>query len=43
MNNLICRTMDCDNVVACDVDVVAVTCGDCCVGLGIDNNITFGG
>ncbi len=43
MNYLMCRNMDCDNVVWCDADVIAVTCSDCCVGLGIDNNITFGG
>ena len=43
MNYLMCRNGDCDNVVWCDVDVIAVTCSDCCVGLGIDNNITFGG
>ena len=43
MNNLICRKDDCDNTVECDVDVIAVTCDKCCVGLGITNNITFGG
>ena len=43
MNYLMCRNGDCDNVVWCDVDVIAVTCSDCCVNLGIDNNITFGG
>ena len=43
MNNLICRKDECDNTVECDVDVVAITCSDCCVELGITNNITFGG
>ena len=43
MNYLMCRNGDCDNVVWCDADVIAITCSDCCVNLGIDNNITFGG
>ena len=43
MNYLMCRNRDCDNVVWCDADVIAITCSDCCVNLGIDNNITFGG
>ena len=43
MVELICRDVDCDNVVVCDTDVVAVTCGDCCATLGVVNNITFGG
>jgi len=43
MNNLICRKDECDNTVECDVDVVAITCSDCCVELGITNNIAFGG
>ena len=43
MNNLICRKDECDNVVECDVDVVAITCSECCASLGVDNNIAFGG
>ena len=43
MNNLICRKDDCDNMVECDVDVVAITCSECCVELGVNNNIAFGG
>ena len=43
MNNLICRKDECDNTVECDVDVVAITCSDCCVELGVNNNIAFGG
>ena len=43
MNYLMCRNGDCDNVVWCDADVIAITCSDCCVNLGIGNNITFGG
>jgi len=43
MNNLICRKDECDNMVECDVDVVAITCSDCCVELGVNNNIAFGG
>ncbi len=43
MNNLICRKNECDNIVECDVDVIAITCSDCCATLGVDNNIAFGG
>ena len=43
MNNLICRKDECDNVVECDVDTIAITCNECCATLGVDNNIAFGG
>ena len=43
MNNLICRKNECDNIVECDIDVVAITCSECCATLGVDNNIVFGG
>ena len=43
MNNLICRKDECDNVVECDVDIIAITCSECCATLGVDNNIAFGG
>jgi len=39
MVELICRDVDCDNVVVCDTDVVAVTCGLCSmIDLEVVNN-----
>ena len=43
MIDINCRKDGCMNFVTCDEDVIAVTCDKCCVGLGITNNITFGG
>ncbi len=38
MNELTCRTETCDNIVECDSDVVSVTCGNCCVLIGVECN-----
>ena len=34
MNELECRSESCENVVPCDIGVIAVTCGYCCATLG---------
>ena len=31
MNELECRNENCDNIVPCDVGVISVRCGYCCV------------
>ena len=43
MIDINCRKDGCMNFVTCDEDVVAITCDKCCVTLGIENNIAFGG
>ena len=43
MIDINCRKDGCMNFVTCDEDVIAVTCDKCCVTLGIENNIAFGG
>ena len=43
MIDINCRKDGCMNFVTCDEDVIAVTCSECCVELGVNNNIAFGG
>ena len=35
MNELECRSENCENVVCCDEGVISVTCGYCCATLGV--------
>jgi len=34
MNELVCKTDDCDSVVNCDEGVIAITCSMCCATIG---------
>jgi len=34
MNDLVCKSEDCDVVVECEADVIAVTCSACCATIG---------
>ena len=34
MNDLVCKSEDCDVVVECETGVVAVTCSACCATIG---------
>ena len=38
MNNLVCNTEECESIIACDEDVVKVTCSNCCVTIGVTIN-----
>ena len=38
MNDLVCKTDDCDNVVTCDEGVIAVTCSMCCATIGTSSD-----
>ena len=35
MNELVCKTDECEEVVTCDEDVVSVTCWHCCATIGV--------
>ena len=39
MNELVCKTDDCDTIVTCEENIVAVTCHMCCatIGTALDN------
>ena len=36
MNELTCRNQNCEEIVTCDEEVVAVTCSHCCVTVGLN-------
>tara|TARA_Y100000034_G_C6687631_1_gene302612 strand:+ start:370 stop:492 length:123 start_codon:yes stop_codon:yes gene_type:complete len=38
MNELNCNTENCEEVVACDEDVVGITCNACCTLVGLECN-----
>ena len=37
MNDLVCKSDDCDSVVTCDEGVTSVTCSYCCATMGISS------
>ena len=34
MNELVCKTDDCDTIVTCEAGVAAITCHYCCANIG---------